>query len=699
MLKALDNSTDSLPLWWDELLDEATSKMIQEGYKKEEIVLKKRFIYLRFKGQESTLEIEFNDDSNLKKDFQTAYQNLYGHWLESHQIEIESIRLIAAVKSQLSIEKKGSEHSYQPTTISYQKSFSNGNWKPTPIYIWEELLIGATIRGRAIIVSNNTTMYVDDGWEFVLNDYNDAHIVKFEETDQKDTLNSEEAEIELYKNRFTSIVEDMGALLQRTSFSVNVKERLDFSCTLLDEKATLIANAPHIPVHLGSMGICVRRVLENVNIKEGDVIITNHPAFGGSHLPDITLISGAFYQDELIGYVANRAHHSEVGGETPGSMPATATELEQEGVIISPEYLVKDGIAQWDRIKSLLTNARFPTRSLAENIADLEGALASINIGVINLKKLCDLYGSGKTKRYMTRLTEYVSDKLEERTINYSGKSFEAEEQLDDGSLLKTNIKFERDEIIFDFTGSSFIHSGNLNANEAIVQSVVLYVLRLLVNLDLPLNEGLMKNVKIINPKGLLNPDFSGENLPAVVGGNTEVSQRLTDTLLKALNLAACSQGTMNNLLFGNHEFGYYETICGGTGAGKGFNGHDAIHQHMTNTRITDPEILELRYPVRLNRFNIREESGGSGEFKGGNGVEREFLFLENLKVTLLTQHRIITPYGLKGGGNGEVGKQTLIKKNQLETSLASITSIEVNEGDRIVISTPGGGGYGKIKK
>ncbi|HWA35027.1 MAG TPA: hydantoinase B/oxoprolinase family protein, partial [Cyclobacteriaceae bacterium] len=506
---------------------------------------------------------------------------------------------------------------------------------------------------------------------------------------------SREASLELFTNRFTALAQEMGALLQRTSFSVNVKERLDFSCAVLDPKGHLVVNAPHIPVHLGSMGVCVREVLKEITMREGDVVITNHPAFGGSHLPDVTLIKPVFNKKRIVGYVANRAHHAEIGGRKPGSMPADATTLDEEGVIISPAYLVKGGVPQWEQLRAILQRPPYPTRSLDENLADLNGALASVNLGEKGLQQLCSLHGEKDVLFHMSALRNYAATLLSEKIKQLKKNSFQAIEYLDDGSPLQVRITRIKNRLRIDFTGSSPTHRGNLNATKAIVQSVVLYTLRLLVNEPLPMNEGLMAPVELVLPTGLLNPDFSKHPLPAVVGGNTEVSQRLTDTLLKAFGLVACSQGTMNNFLFGNEKFGYYETICGGTGAGDGFHGADAVHQHMTNTRITDAELMEFRYPVRLEKFEIRKNSGGKGKWRGGEGIERKIFFKQTLEINLLTQHRVEKPYGLKGGEAGKPGEQVIIRADGTREKLKGMDSATVKAGDRLVIKTPGGGGWG----
>jgi 5-oxoprolinase (ATP-hydrolysing) len=438
-------------------------------------------------------------------------------------------------------------------------------------------------------------------------------------------------------------------------------------------------------------------------LQPGDTYITNHPAFGGSHLPDVTLITPVFNDKaELLGFVANRAHHAEIGGITPGSMPATATCLEQEGVVIAPRYLVRSGVALFDEVAALLTNAKHPTRNLADNLADLHAQLAANRLGVERLQQLAV---TNDVRAAMRGILDHSARVMRSRLSSIPDA--EAEETLDDGSVIKLRILHQKSShldpasrIQIDFTGTSATHPRNLNATTAIVNSAVLYVLRLMLQEDLPLNEGLIEPIELVLPKGsLLNPHFTGDASrdPAVVGGNVEVSQRVVDTLIKALRLQACSQGTMNNTLFGNERFGYYETIAGGAGAGNGYEGASALHTHMTNTAITDPEIVEQRYPVRLRQFAIRRGSGGAGRWRGGDGVVREFEFLEPLTLSLLTQHRSSGPFGVDGGGDGWPGKQTLRRADGSSEVQPSSTSLRVQAGDRLVMETPGGGGAGSV--
>ncbi len=695
LLQSLAPAKKSIPGILDSLFAAAKERLVKDGHSESDVVWKKTLIFLRFSGQDTPLEIDYQRGDDILALFREKYIAIFGHWID-RDVEVESIRVIASVKASSNNETKLEAKKYKPASEGTQRMAVGSRQALGKIFIWEKLKPGASIIGPALVTSGNSTTFIEENWEWYLDDFNNAHLSRKKARDSKSKY-SEAASLELFTNRFTALAQEMGALLQRTSFSVNVKERLDFSCAVLDPNGHLVVNAPHIPVHLGSMGVCVREVMKAIKMNEGDVIITNHPAFGGSHLPDVTLIKPVFYKTKLVGFVANRAHHAEIGGRKPGSMPADATRLEEEGVIIAPIWLVKGGVPQWAHVRSILQSPPYPTRSIEENLADLNGALAAVNLGERGLQQLCERHGEKEVLFYMTSLRRYASLLLSRKIAGLKKSSFAAIEYLDDGSPLQVRITKSKGRLRIDFTGSSSTHRGNLNATKAIVQSVVLYTLRLLVNQPLPMNEGLMEPVDLVLPTGLLNPDFTKEPLPAVVGGNTEVSQRLTDTLIKALGLAACSQGTMNNFLFGNEKFGYYETICGGTGAGQGFDGADAVHQHMTNTRITDPELMEFRYPVRLERFDIRKNSGGKGKWRGGDGIEREIFFKDTLDINLLTQHRVEKPYGLKGGSPGRAGEQFITRKDGKKEKLKGMDSATVKAGDTIVIKTPGGGGWGVV--
>jgi 5-oxoprolinase (ATP-hydrolysing) len=518
----------------------------------------------------------------------------------------------------------------------------------------------------------------------------------------------EVVELELFTHRFAALAREMGERLRRTAVSTNVKERMDFSCALLDPEGRLVVNAPHIPVHLGALGLCVRRVREAVAMAPGDVVVTNHPAYGGSHLPDVTVITPVFEGQgatpsgsgsaALLGYVASRAHHAELGGRRPGSMPPDATCLAEEGVVIPPTHLVRGGEPRWTQVRALLSGGPFPTRALAHNLADLDAAVSANHHGARALRALAAAHGRGRVRHFMDALRQRAAERLSLALARQPAGERRARQRLDDGSPLQVRVAAEGGRAAVDFTGSAGVHPGNLNAPPAVVRSAVLYALRVLLDEELPLNEGLLEPVDLVVPPGMLDPPFPEDpwRAPAVVGGNVETSQRLVDLLLEALGLAACSQGTMNNLLFGDETFGYYETVCGGSGAGPGFSGARAVHVHTANTRITDPEVLEHRFPVRLERFAIRRGSGGAGRFGGGDGAVRELTFLAPVSLSLLSQRRAEGPCGLAGGRPGLPGRQWLVRADGATEELAGICGAEVAPGDRLVLETPGGGGWGE---
>ena len=661
VLLGLNDAQPMVHQWITELADEARAAIHADSSAVPHVMAE-----LRLRGQDTPIQIEVRDPAALEKAYGEAYARLFGYAPPVNRV-VELVSLRVAVRA------GQAEESVHPLELP-----------------------ATSLSGPALIQDAYSTLVVEPGWSCQ------------EVTDFGYLLNRDSAGIEplpstaspeLLRHRFHSLVDDMGALLKRTSISTNIRERLDFSCALLDARGLLIASAPHIPVHLGALGVCVREVVKSLPaLQPGDTCITNHPAFGGSHLPDVTLITPVFDDaDGLLGYVANRAHHAEIGGMTPGSMPAQAHHLIEEGVVIAPRLLVRHGVPLFEEVSAMLASAQYPTRNVADNLADLHAQLAANRLGV---ERLGTLASPQVLREAMQHILAHSGKVMRQRLAQVPDA--QAEEQLDDGSVIRVAVKNKAGRLSLDFTGTSPTHSGNLNATRAIVSSAVLYVLRLMLQEDLPLNEGLMEPVELILPEGtLLNPVFSGDAArdPAVVGGNVEVSQRLVDALIAAFHLQACSQGTMNNLLFGNERFGYYETIAGGAGAGHGYDGASALHTHMTNTAITDPEILEQRYPVRLQRFAIRQGSGGHGQWHGGDGVVREFEFLEPLTVSLLTQHRQSGPFGVDEGEAGQPGRQNLIRADGGEQVLPSSASISVGPGDRLRMETPGGGGAGRIEE
>ena len=710
MLIPLTNSASQLDTALEEISRQVIKELEEEGLLPATIAIREQKVNLRFKGQETRIAVSYGSEEAMHIEYKKSYQKLYGHWLDNREIEIESIQVIASEIAQLDKTVQQELQVHSPHHDNTIQTYIQGKWTEIPVYKIETLSPGTIIDAPALLLGAHCTVFLPPDWCLDIDHMNTMIIRKNPEMTAYTTESFvEEVELELFSNRFSNIAEQMGAMLQRTALSVNVKERLDFSCALLDSHGELIANAQHIPVHLGSLGVCVRALKESVSMEPGDVVITNHPGFGGSHLPDITLVSPVFTDNQtLIGYVVNRAHHAEVGGIRPGSMPPNAQSLADEGVVISPQYLIKAQQPQWEAIRELLSSGEYPSRSIEENIADLNAALAANIKGEMELRKLVLTQGIEKVSHFMDKLKDYsaqkISAKLNEFVKDYPrlAQGITVSELLDDGTILKARFTYQNQILNIDFEGTSTTHPHNLNANVAVSTSVVIYVLRLLLNENVPLNDGILKPVRIHIPKNtLLNPEFSdnASTSPAVVGGNVETSQRLTNTLLKAFNIIACSQGTMNNLLFGNDNFGYYETICGGGGAGNGFDGASAIHHHMTNTRITDPEIFELRYPALIRYFKIRQGSGGIGEYRGGDGIIRAITFLEPVELSILSQHRVQAPYGLEGGQAGSVGEQYVITKQGEHIILSGMDGISMEIGDTIVIKTPGGGGYGKPKK
>lgn len=674
VLRPLDQVLPELSGIMGSLADNARHSLAADGVAAEDCEPPHVLAELRLRGQDTPIQIEISDIAAAAGTYRETYAHLFGYPPPPDRaIELVSVRVSVRARSELRLIRR------PPDGAGGSPLGTDGS---APRLIQDEF-------STLVIDADWTAREVPEfGWRLT------AACGQRPASMTGDGVFARE----LFRHRLQSIVEEMGALLCRTAISTNIRERLDFSCALLDPAGRLITSAPHIPVHLGALGVCVRETVKHFAPAKGDTYITNHPAFGGSHLPDITLITPVFDErNELLGFVANRAHHAEIGGATPGSMPADATCLMEEGTVIAPQFLVNRGASCFAEVGGLFSAGPYPSRNVADNLADLHAQLAANLAGVDRLQALAGA-DPDRVRRIMREVFEGTSRVMQEQIEQL--RDCEAEETLDDGSVIRAAIRRQRGgspRLAMDFTGTSPVHRGNLNATRAVVQSAVLYVLRLLLQKDLPLNEGLLEPVDLALPESLLNPVFTGDAArdPAVVGGNVEVSQRLVDTLIKAFGLQACSQGTMNNLLFGNDRFGYYETIAGGAGAGEGYEGASALHTHMTNTAITDPEIIEQRYPVLLREFSIRAGSGGTGRWRGGDGVVREFEFREPLTVSLLTQHRTSGPFGMKGGDCGQTGRQMLMRASGEQRELPPATTIRVGAGDRLRIETPGGGGYG----
>ncbi|HEY9800030.1 MAG TPA: hydantoinase B/oxoprolinase family protein [Leptolyngbyaceae cyanobacterium] len=508
--------------------------------------------------------------------------------------------------------------------------------------------------------------------------------------------------LEIFKNLYQFIAEQMGIVLQNTAASVNIKERLDFSCAIFDGSGLLVANAPHIPVHLGSMSESVRSLINSKanNIKLGNVYLSNNPYNGGTHLPDVTTITPVFLNHENtlsstpLFYVAARGHQADIGGITPGSMPPHSNTVEEEGIIFDNFLLVEEGLFQETAVRELLLNHPYPARNPHQNIADFNAQIAANERGAQELRKMVAQYGLETVQAYM----KFVQDNAEEsvrRAIDVL-KDGAFSYEMDSGAVIQVKVKINRENrsAVIDFTGTSDQLNSNFNAPKAVTQAAVLYVFRTLVDDNIPLNAGCLKPLEIIIPEGcMLNPIYPA----AVVAGNVETSQTIVDALYGALGVIAASQGTMNNFTFGNERYQYYETICGGSGAGANFHGTDAVQTHMTNSRLTDPEVLETRYPVQVESFCLRPDSGGKGKYSGGNGVIRRIKFLEPMTANILSGHRHIPPFGLNGGEAGKVGRNWVERQDGEQEYLDSTATVEMLPGDVFVIATPGGGGFGSM--
>lgn len=516
------------------------------------------------------------------------------------------------------------------------------------------------------------------------------------------TYQPDPVRLEIFKNLYQFIAEQMGIVLQNTAASVNIKERLDFSCAIFDSCGSLVANAPHIPVHLGSMSASILSLINDVgdDIKPGDVYLSNNPYNGGTHLPDVTTITPVFLnsrkeiEEKLkpIFYVASRGHQEDIGGITPGSMPPHSTNIKEEGILFDNFLLVEEGDFRETAVREILVNHPYPARNPNQNIADFKAQIAANNRGVNELLKMVEHYGLETVQTYM----QFVQDNAEAAVKKAIAILTEGEfcYEMDNGARIQVKITIDRQNrhATIDFTGTSEQLTSNFNAPRAITQAAVLYVFRTLVDDNIPLNAGCLKPIEIIVPDGcMLNPTYPA----AVVAGNVETSQKIVDALYGALGVMAASQGTMNNFTFGNSKYQYYETICGGSGAGANFHGTDAVQTHMTNSLLTDPEVLESRYPVMLESFNLRIDSGGKGEYSGGNGVIRKVRFLESMTAGILSSNRIVPPFSLKGGEAGKVGKNYIKRQDNTIEQLDGTATVAMQPGDTFVIETPGGGGYG----
>jgi 5-oxoprolinase (ATP-hydrolysing) len=680
-------------------VDDARREVRMQGVADEQIsvVIK---VHLRYAGTDSSLLINAGSAAQMRSDFEQAHRQRFGFIASERDLVVEaaSVEAIGATESVTDPEFDAPINKTEPVPRCLVPMYSDGTWQQTPLYERENLHTGQYVTGPAIIIEATGTIVLEAGWRGTLNHRRHLLLHRYIAREKTEAIgtHADPVMLEVFNNLFMSIAEQMGATLCNTAYSVNIKERLDFSCAIFDAGGNLVANAPHIPVHLGSMGESVKRIIKanRGSISRGNVYALNDPYNGGTHLPDVTLITPVFDErdENILFFAGSRGHHADIGGRTPGSSPPDSTRIDDEGVLIDNFLLVENGLLREKEIRELLGAGRYPCRNIDQNLADLSAQIAANETGVLELRKMVAHYGIDVVRAYM----KHVQDNAEEsvRRVIDVLKDAEFEYPFDDGSLIKVKITVNKNnrQACIDFTGTSRQHAGNYNAPVAICKAAVLYVFRTLVDDDIPLNEGCLKPLHLVLPEdSMLNPKYPA----AVVAGNTEVSQGITNALYGALGILAASQGTMNNFIYGTEKYQNYETICGGTGAGLHHHGTSAVQSHMTNTRMTDPEVLELRYPVRIEAFCIRRNSGGSGRYHGGDGVIRKVRFLETMTVTTLSSHRVVPPFGLAGGRPGKCGNNFVVRANGQIMRLNGNDETEMYPGDIFVMETPGGGGFG----
>ena len=675
------------------LQDEARSALADQGIASEDAVLSST-ARLRFEGSDSTLLVTCTDAQAMAREFRARHRERFGYSDDAAPIIIEALS-VEAIGHSGGMEKAATD----PAPAG---GVSTGGWITVER---ADLALGDAIAGPALVIDPGSTTVIEEGWEAVLAHEGSLVMTRTVPLERERAAGTEvdPVRLEIFNNLFMAIAEEMGVVLQSTATSVNIKERLDFSCALFDASGNLVANAPHIPVHLGSMGDSIARVVEargdkrdGRGFRRGDAYVLNDPYRGGTHLPDITVIVPVFTgedDDAPHAFVAARGHHADIGGIAPGSMPPDSRTIEEEGVLIDNFLLVDEGAFREDAVRGVLSAARYPARNPDRNISDLRAQLAACARGAELIAGAAGEHGRGVVEAYMGHVLRNAEesvrsllDRLEDGSFTYA---------MDNGASVSVAIRIDRKSrsAVFDFTGTSAQQDNNFNAPKSITRAAALYVLRTLIDDDIPMNDGCLRPVRLVVPEGtMLNPEPGA----AVVAGNVETSQVVTDALFAATGRLAPAQGTMNNFTFGNERYQYYETIAGGSGAGPDHDGTDAVQTHMTNSRLTDPEILETRFPVRLDRFAIREGSGGSGTYRGGNGVERCVTFLEPMRANILANRRKVPPSGLAGGEGGRPGENWVTRADGSREVLGGAASADMQPGDSMTILTPGGGGFGK---
>jgi len=677
-----------------DLASAARQELVTQGVPEQRIRVEQR-VHLKYDGTDTALPVKLADRAQMIAEFEEAYRKQFSFLMPGRALVAEAISVEAIAPGDAPKEQPAQRRKAAPP-VQRVRMFTAGRWCEAPLYRREELGVGQRIEGPAIIAEANATTVIEPEWAASVTDLDHLVLERAKPRVSAAAIGTkvDPVRLEIFNNLFMSIAEQMGLRLQNTAYSVNIKERLDFSCAIFDGSGNLIANAPHMPVHLGSMSESIKTVIrENAGrIKPGNVYVLNAPYNGGTHLPDVTVITPVFRGREILFYVGSRGHHADIGGITPGSMPAYSKVVEEEGVLIDNFLLVEEGRFREKETIALLESGRHPVRNVEQNVADLRAQIAANEKGVQELNRMVEEFGLGVVQAYMG----HVQDNAEESVRRVIGvlKDGEFDLPMDNGAHLKVKVTIgaDRRSANIDFTGTSAQLTNNFNAPSAVCMAAVLYVFRTLVDADIPLNSGCLKPLNVIIPDGsMLRPQYPA----AVVAGNVETSQCLTETLYGALAVMASAQGTMNNFTYGNQRYQYYETVGGGSGAGPGFDGADVVQTHMTNSRLTDPEVLEWRFPVRLESFEIRHGSGGQGRWRGGSGAIRRVRFLEPMTAAILSGHRLVNPHGMAGGEPGKPGHNYVLRVNGKRTELGPFDQTEMAAGDVFVVESPGGGGYG----
>jgi 5-oxoprolinase (ATP-hydrolysing) len=656
--------------------------------------------HIRYAGTDTAIAVPAGTRSEMQIAFQTAHKARFGFMDETKALVVEAVEVEAVGGGAKFEEAAASEEAGEPDVAERTRFFAKGEWHDAAIVRREAMKRGQSVTGPAIIIEPNQTVVVEEGWSAKLTAKDHLVLIRVKALVQQAAIGTkaDPVMLEIFNNLFMSIAEQMGVTLQNTAYSVNIKERLDFSCAVFDQTGALVANAPHMPVHLGSMDRSVETVIaNNPVIRPGDVYCLNAPYNGGTHLPDITVCTPVFDPEEkdILFWVASRGHHADVGGTAPGSMSPLATNIEEEGVYIDNFKIVDQGRFCEEELVKLLTGARYPVRNVVQNVNDLKAQIAANEKGLAELKKMIGSFGLDVVQAYMGHVQDNAAESVARLLTKLHDSEFTY--PMDQGCAIKVKITIDREkrEATVDFTGTSEQRPDNFNAPAPVTRAAVLYVFRVMVDDAIPMNAGCLRPIRIIVPEGsMLSPRYPA----AVVAGNVEVSQAVTNTLFGALKAMSCSQGTMNNLTFGNDQYQYYETICSGSPAGPGFDGTSGVHVHMTNSRLTDPEILETRFPVVLEDFHIRKGSGGRGEWSAGDGTSRTIRFRETMDCAILASHRRVRPFGVDGGEAGELGKTLVRRLSGAVEELKPSDQTLLQAGEAVTVITPTAGGYGKAR-